>query len=59
MEIIGICLDCEDEVQFKEMPVIGEIAVCPSCGLELEVKGVGDSGVIFQYAPKEAEDWGE
>lgn len=52
------CLSCQGDVPLPQDLVSGEIVVCKDCGVELEVKII-ESRVVFQYAPKEAEDWGE
>ena len=36
---------------------VGEIVVCPDCGVELEVTAI--SPVAVALAPEEDEDWGE
>lgn len=58
-KIPSMCPDCEEEIPLNEGTTHGEIVVCPSCGVELEIKSIGSEGVVYQYAPKEAEDWGE
>lgn len=52
------CLSCQRDVVLPQGTEFGEIVVCPDCGVELEVKADG-SGLVFEYAPKVAEDWGE
>jgi alpha-aminoadipate carrier protein LysW len=53
----GICPECEGEVAVPEDAQVGEILVCPDCGVELELTGL--EPVTLNLAPKEAEDWGE
>lgn len=50
------CLECGADLTLNE-PELGEIVVCGTCGAELEV--VGLSPLTLDYAPEEAEDWGE
>ena len=52
------CIDCEAEIFLPDGTTHGEIIICPECGVELEIKKM-EPVIIFQYAPKEAEDWGE
>lgn len=50
------CPECDAKVE-KHGMVLGEVFPCPDCGTELEV--LGNSPLMIQPAPKEAEDWGE
>jgi alpha-aminoadipate carrier protein LysW len=36
---------------------LGEILVCPDCGMELEVTSL--EPIVLVLAPSEEEDWGE
>lgn len=51
------CPECEDEVEFEDEVMQGEITQCPSCGVELEVVSV--KPLKLEPAPEEEEDWGE
>ena len=50
------CPECDAEVQASEV-MLGEILVCPDCGVELEVVSLDPFKV--DIAPMEVEDWGE
>jgi len=52
----GECVECGSSVEL-ENPELGELVVCETCGVELEV--VGLEPLQLQVAPEEAEDWGE
>jgi alpha-aminoadipate carrier protein LysW len=51
------CPECEAAVAAENGTVLGEILVCPDCGLELEVTGLAP--LALEPAPREEEDWGE
>jgi alpha-aminoadipate carrier protein LysW len=51
------CIECDAELDLAEDLEIGEILVCPDCGVELEV--VGLDPVALDLAPEVEEDWGE
>jgi len=51
------CPECEAEVALNAGTEVGEIIVCPDCGVDLEVTSVDPAAV--QLAPMEQEDWGE
>lgn len=51
------CTECEAEITLADNVEIGEIIVCPECGVDLEVTGLNPAEV--QLAPMEQEDWGE
>ena len=51
------CPECAGEVLFGAGTVVGEIAQCPDCGVELEVLSVDPLAV--DLAPEVEEDWGE
>ncbi len=52
-----ICPECEGQVELTEGTEVGEILVCPDCGVDLEVVSIDPAQV--QLAPMEQEDWGE
>jgi alpha-aminoadipate carrier protein LysW len=51
------CIECAAGLDLAPDVEIGEIVVCPDCGVELEVMGVGP--VTVELAPEVEEDWGE
>jgi alpha-aminoadipate carrier protein LysW len=51
------CPECAAEITLAENTEVGEILVCPDCGVDLEVTSLGPAEV--QLAPMEQEDWGE
>jgi alpha-aminoadipate carrier protein LysW len=51
------CPECAAEVALEDGTEIGEIIVCPDCGVDLEVIALDPAAV--QLAPMEQEDWGE
>ena len=51
------CPECAVEVTLAENTEVGEIIVCPDCGVDLEVISLKPAKV--QLAPREEEDWGE
>lgn len=51
------CTECEAEITLAEGTEVGEIIVCPDCGVDLEVTALDPAAV--QLAPMEQEDWGE
>jgi alpha-aminoadipate/glutamate carrier protein LysW len=51
------CTECSAEIGLDASTVVGEIIVCPDCGVDLEVTGLDPAAV--QLAPMEQEDWGE
>ncbi len=51
------CPECAAEIQFEKGTEVGEIIVCPDCGVDLEVIALEPPKV--QLAPREEEDWGE
>jgi alpha-aminoadipate carrier protein LysW len=53
----GTCPECEAVVSVESGTELGEILVCPDCGVELEVTSLAP--VAFSLAPHEEEDWGE
>ena len=55
--MLGICPECEAEIELEENFLTGEIVDCPDCGVELEI--VSTDPVVLDLAPEEKEDWGE
>jgi alpha-aminoadipate carrier protein LysW len=53
----GTCPECEAVVPVESGTELGEILVCPDCGVELEVTSL--QPIVFSLAPHEEEDWGE
>jgi len=53
----AICPECEAEIPLDNV-VVGEIVVCPDCGVDLEVLELEPVPAIA-LAPLESEDWGE
>ena len=51
------CSECAAELPLPPDVEVGEIVVCPDCGVELEVMGVDP--IVLDLAPEEEEDWGE
>lgn len=51
------CPECEAEITLEASTEVGEILVCPDCGVDLEVKTLNPASV--ELAPMEQEDWGE
>ena len=51
------CPECAAEVTLAEGTEVGEIIVCPDCGVDLEVVALEPAKV--QLAPMEEEDCGE
>ncbi len=52
-----ICTECEAEISLDSTVELGEIIVCPDCGIDLEITGIEPLEV--ELAPMEQEDWGE
>ena len=52
-----ICPECEAEINLDANAEVGEIIVCPDCGVDLEVVSLNPAKV--EVAPMEQEDWGE
>jgi len=53
----GECPTCVATVLVEEDAQLGEIVVCPDCGLELEVTALDP--LTLSVAPRVEEDWGE
>lgn len=51
------CTECDAAITLAAGTEVGEIIVCPDCGVELEVISVDP--LVLEMAPEEAEDWGE
>ena len=51
------CPECEAEITAEPDVELGEILVCPDCGVDLEVTGL--EPFTLDMAPMEEEDWGE
>jgi alpha-aminoadipate carrier protein LysW len=52
-----LCPECSAEIGLESGTVIGEILVCPDCGVDLEV--ISLQPLAVELAPMEQEDWGE
>lgn len=51
------CPECAATIELDDAAEVGEIVVCPDCGVELEVLCLNP--VQFALAPEVEEDWGE
>jgi len=51
------CVECGAEIELEENVEVGEIIVCPDCGVDLEVVSLDPA--VVELAPMEQEDWGE
>lgn len=51
------CTECAAEIALADNTEVGEIIVCPDCGVDLEVVALDPAAV--ELAPMEQEDWGE
>jgi alpha-aminoadipate carrier protein LysW len=51
------CPECDAEITLEANTEVGEILVCPDCGVDLEVTALEPASV--ELAPMEQEDWGE
>ncbi|MCX6065116.1 MAG: lysine biosynthesis protein LysW [Chloroflexi bacterium] len=51
------CTECAADITLAENTEVGEIIVCPDCGVDLEVISLDPPTV--ELAPMEQEDWGE
>ena len=51
------CLECGGTLALGDDVIVGEIAQCPDCGVEMEV--LGTSPLHIGRAPEVQEDWGE
>ena len=52
-----ICPECDAEIALEDDAEVGEILVCPDCGVDLEIISLEPASV--DLAPMEEEDWGE
>lgn len=50
------CPECEASIELQNV-MVGEIVVCPDCGVDLEVTSL--EPLELELAPMEEEDWGE
>jgi len=50
------CPECEAALELENV-LVGEIVVCPDCGVDLEV--ISLEPLQVELAPMEEEDWGE
>lgn len=51
------CPECFAEMALELDTEVGEIIVCPDCGVDLEVTSLQPA--VVELAPMEEEDWGE
>jgi alpha-aminoadipate/glutamate carrier protein LysW len=51
------CPECVADITLENNTEVGEIIVCPDCGVDLEVTALEPASVGL--APMEEEDWGE
>jgi alpha-aminoadipate carrier protein LysW len=51
------CPECVADITLENNTEVGEIIVCPDCGVDLEVTALEPASV--DLAPMEEEDWGE
>jgi alpha-aminoadipate carrier protein LysW len=51
------CPECAATLDLEADAEVGEILVCPECGVDLELTGLDPATVAL--APMEQEDWGE
>ncbi len=51
------CPECAAELNLAPDMEVGEIVLCPDCGVELEVRSLNP--IVLELAPQEEEDWGE
>ncbi len=51
------CPECAAEITLEASVEVGEIVVCPDCGVDLEVTDL--EPLTLDLAPMEQEDWGE
>lgn len=56
MSIVS-CPECLAEITLEADAELGEIIVCPDCGVDLEIVSLEPAAV--DLAPMEEEDWGE
>ena len=51
------CIECDADLDLAPDLEVGEILVCPDCGVELEVMDL--EPIKLDLAPEVEEDWGE
>ena len=51
------CLQCAAELDLAFDVEMGEIVICPDCGVEWEIMSVDP--LTIELAPEVEEDWGE
>lgn len=51
------CIECGAKLDLDPDLEVGEILVCPDCGVELEVMDLDP--IRLDLAPEVEEDWGE
>lgn len=51
------CPECAADIHIEDSTELGEILVCPDCGLDLEIIALDPP--LAEPAPIEQEDWGE
>ena len=51
------CIECAAQLDLAPDLELGEIVVCPDCGVELEV--IDLDPIMLDFAPEVEEDWGE
>jgi alpha-aminoadipate carrier protein LysW len=56
-EKMAECPECAVSIELRTGMELGELLVCPDCGVELEV--VSLDPITLALAPEEKEDWGE
>ncbi len=51
------CIECNAGLELASDLEVGEILICPDCGVELEVLSL--EPITLELAPQVEEDWGE
>jgi hypothetical protein len=49
MMVRGYCPECDDDVGFKEKPIIGYRKICPNCGAHLVVIGLNPIELDWEF----------
>lgn len=57
LHLSALCVECEGELLLDTDVEVGELVVCPDCGIDLEVLSL--EPLVVAVAPMEEEDWGE
>lgn len=52
-----VCVECAGEIEISDDVMLGEVALCQDCGVELEITALAPLQV--ELAPEIEEDWGE